>query len=612
MYLRTQLIFGFTILTAFMWRPAAAVAVDQVPWIRSQWFDEQFFTSADEPRTRIHVNAPAADGMASQRATRLVVYALPNGNTIEQTLGCRLADGMDWHYDIQHVAAQLRLLRSLQPHELIALICAEAEGLSWPNWRRTQPDANATIARMVESWRQRFGTKDCRVTLTGHSGGGSFMFGVVEAAPEIPAYIDRIAFLDANYAFDAPLHADKFARWLTRDKSHRLFVLAYDDREITLDGRKVVGPTGGTYRATGRMREALSRTFSLKSIEQPPFQETFGLDGRIRFYVHENPVNEILHTALVGEMNGLVHVQTLGTPAEAAWGTFGGPRAYDKWIQPEPTQPILDATGSAGNRPQIWKLELPPRSADAICGTAFIDRLQTLELNQREAAILREITSGNFPEFLRTLKSVPIRGKVRDRDDGTVREVTASLQVIPDYLAVGSDADFVRMPTTPQTAQQIADRFGCILPTRKIVDAIDEQAELHLSPHPLTKDREAVATFLEHHRIIEQQRAEKPLSLLTIGIKKDIVLSPRIFERPQRLAIYGWRQLDGLPIQPLTIVHSNRYVDYSHGARLVLNEIEIDGKRMKITEVLADPNQCGLVSDEGPMNPPVYPLADAL
>jgi hypothetical protein len=141
-----------------------------------------------------------------------------------------------------------------------------------------------------------------------------------------------------------------------------------------------------------------------------------------------------------------------------------------------------------------------------------------------------------------------------------------------------------------------------------MVDAIDQHDELHLAPRPLTKDREAVATFLAHHRIIEQQRAGKPLGLLTIGTKKDIVLSPRIFERPNRLAIYGWRQLNGKPIQPLTIVHSDRYVDYSHGARLVVNEIEIDGKISKITDLLADPNRCDLVSDEGSMNSPAYPI----
>ena len=100
------------------------------------------------------------------------------------------------------------------------------------------------------------------------------------------------------------------------------------------------------------------------------------------------------------------------------------------------------------------------------------------------------------------------------------------------------------------------------------------QAELKLAPHPMTEVREAVATFAEHNQIIETQRNGKPLGLLTTGIKKDVVLTPRIFEKPNRLAIYGWRQLDGKPIQPLTIVHWNQYVDYSHGVRLVRNDID--------------------------------------
>jgi hypothetical protein len=86
------------------------------------------------------------------------------------------------------------------------------------------------------------------------------------------------------------------------------------------------------------------------------------------------------------------------------------------------------------------------------------------------------------------------------------------------------------------------------------------------------------------------------------------VLSPRIFEKPRRLAIYGWRQLNGQPIQPLTIVHWNRYVDYSHGVRLVRNMIDVDGKQMKIDVLLTDGDHCGLVSDEGPMAPAQYPM----
>ena len=74
-----------------------------------------------EPNVRIHVNAPLDDDGKPARATRLIIFALPNGNTIEQTLGCKMAEGLDWHYDIQHVAAQVRLLATTVPDERIVL-----------------------------------------------------------------------------------------------------------------------------------------------------------------------------------------------------------------------------------------------------------------------------------------------------------------------------------------------------------------------------------------------------------------------------------------------------------------------------------------------------------
>jgi len=587
-------------------------------WQRSAQFEETFFTATIESKVRIHVNAPLDENGEPARATRLIVFALPNGNTLEQSLGCQMKQGLDWHYDIQHVAAQIRLLRSITPNERIVLVCAEAPGLSWPTFRKNEPQANEKIATFVDKWRKQFGEDDAKVMLTGHSGGGSFMFGAVEGSAEIPAYIDRIAFLDANYSFDTAKHADKFARWLKGNNDRRLIVIAYDDREIMLNGKKVVGPDGGTFRATGRMRDALGKTFDLSANTTGPFQETVGLNGRIHFYVHPNPENKILHTVLVGEMNGLVHAATLGTPNEEKWGKFGGQRAYTKWVQAEPTavekpntaQPEKTDKPPIGNTKSIERRlstapqpQLPPRPKDAVGGSQFMKSIEALSLDDREAAILREIVSGNFPEFLRVFKTVPIGGSLTPGREN----ITASFDVMPDYLAVGSDADFVRIPMTPQTAQQIADRFECTLPTRKMVDAIDRVAEVHVSPRPMTREREAIATFVEHNRIIEEQRSGRPLGLLVIGAKKDVVLTPRIFERPQRLAIYGWRQLNGQPIQPLTIVHWNRYVDYSHGVRLVRDKIAIAGSSGKISDLLADPDRCALVSDEGPMNPPRYP-----
>ncbi|MFO0787985.1 MAG: hypothetical protein U0805_00910 [Pirellulales bacterium] len=582
------------------------------PWIRSAEFDETSFTTTIGDKVRIHVNAPADDQGEPARATRLIVFALPNGNTLEQTLGSQMKPGMDWHYDIQHIAAQTRLLRMLFPNERIVLVCAEAPGLSWPSFRKNVPAANAKIGKLVDDWREQFGTADTKVLLTGHSGGGSFMFGTIEAADEIPAYIDRIAFLDANYSFDAAKHASKIESWLKADSERRFIVVCYDDREITLNGKKVVGPDGGTYRATQRMREAFAKAFPLVESSHDPFQETIGLAGRIHFYTHPNPQNKILHTVLVGDMNGLLQVAALGTPQQDNWGTFGGPRAYTKFVQAEPTAKpaaeLSQASASEKSADDALKTstpKLPARPSRAIGGKAFVEKVTPLKVKEREAAILHEISSGNFPEFLRSLKTVKIRGRLAN--DKNAPEVEATIDVMPDYLAIGSDDDFVRMPMTPQTAQTIADQFGCVLPTRKLVDAVDAQAELKLAPHPLTEAREAVATFAQHNAIIENQRGTKPLGLLICGIKKDIVLTPRIFEKPQRLAIYGWRQLDGKPIQPLTIVHWNQYVDYSHGVRLIRDTLEVDGKGVKIADLLTDPEKCNLVSDEGPMQPPRYP-----
>ena len=113
------------------------------------------------------------------------------------------------------------------------------------------------------------------MTLTGHSGGGSFMFGVIEAGDEIPDYVDRIASWTPTTLRRRKTRG-KLRSWLKGDAARRLIVLAYDDREIMLDGKKVVGPTGGTFRATERMVEAFKQNFPLTeaTTAKPPFIET--------------------------------------------------------------------------------------------------------------------------------------------------------------------------------------------------------------------------------------------------------------------------------------------------------------------------------------------------
>lgn len=320
-------------IAALLTLTSRAVAQGGVDWQDSEWFPERVTTFAEDPDIRIHVNAPSGDeGLPA----RVLVFALPNGNTLEQTLGCAPAEGLHWRYAIQHIAAQTRMLRSMLPGERIVLIAIEAKGLSWPNWRATHENANEVIAEKLAAWRERFGGPNAKVTLAAHSGGGSFLWGVIEGSDALPDWLDRIVFLDANYSFDAEKHDAKLRAWLDAPgDEHRLIVVAYDDREITLDGKKVVGPTGGTFRATRRMHEAFSAATPLVSAGEGPLTQTVGWGGRFRSEVHANPENKILHTVLVGDMNGLVHAQLIGQAPED-WPGLTKPALYGEWVQPDP------------------------------------------------------------------------------------------------------------------------------------------------------------------------------------------------------------------------------------------------------------------------------------
>jgi hypothetical protein len=248
---------------------------------------------------------------------------------------------------------------------------------------------------------------------------------------------------------------------------------------------------------------------------------------------------------------------------------------------------------------------IPPRPPDAMTGSAFVAEVADLPLATREQRILQEITSGNLPNFLRTFVPIGVSGFVGGQ------QRSATYHVMPDYLCVGADDDFLRMPMTPATAQAIADAFECLLTTRKMVDDIYTQAAVKLAPSPInpqTTDITLVTTFYQHNLTIEQQRvaAGGELGELIGGIKKDVVITPLLASNPGRVAIYGWHQLNGQPIQPLYLGHVDGYVDYSHGIRLVRDTMVVDDVEMSVADVLADPNLAGLLSDEGVIPNPRY------
>ena len=304
-------------------------------------------SGAFDERTRVVQLAPgvtativAPKRIVSSQRTDLILYALPNGNTTAQTMGRLMTPGLDWHFDIQHIAAQTRAIRTMGMPQAI-VVYFEADTKSWPAWRQRMgyPVANTRIVALVDSLRAAIGgaPENVPVTLTGHSGGGSFMFGFIEGHEAIPDWIERIAFLDANYNF-GDAHGPKLEQWLRRDPDHTLVVMAYDDREIMLDGKKVVSDSGGTWRATERMVRYLRPRFALRTDSVSGFIRHS--DAQVEILTHPNPQNRILHTEMIGEMNGYMHAMLTRRHDYSYTGHVLGPkRAYSKWVDSSATPP---------------------------------------------------------------------------------------------------------------------------------------------------------------------------------------------------------------------------------------------------------------------------------
>ena len=69
----------------------------------------------------------------------LIIYATPNGNTLEETLGCLKSEQTSWRFDIQHVAAQIRWLRNQDPATDYIVAVVQAANATHPNGRM-QPE----------------------------------------------------------------------------------------------------------------------------------------------------------------------------------------------------------------------------------------------------------------------------------------------------------------------------------------------------------------------------------------------------------------------------------------------------------------------------------------
>jgi len=323
---------------------------------KAPFFNERTASFTIDHGVKIHINAPAQEALASKQKTRLIFYALPNGNTTAQTIGKSSDPTEDWHFNIQHIGAQTRFLRELMPDTAVIIVYLENELLSWPSWRKQFGDKS--IPQIISGVQKIISRPETEIVLSGHSGGGSFIFGYLNSLNSIPNEIVRIAFLDSNYAYDPSLgHKYKLVNWLSATSSHFLSVLAYDDASALLDGKSFVSARGGTWGRSHAMLNDLGEMFPFVTKTNSQLETHTALDGRIQFLLKPNPERKIYHSIQV-ELNGFIQAMLSGTPLEGKNYEYFGPRSYSKWIPPAETP---SSNSFPANSPASLKSDSAPQ-----------------------------------------------------------------------------------------------------------------------------------------------------------------------------------------------------------------------------------------------------------
>jgi hypothetical protein len=271
------------------------------------------------------------DTWKKKARTVLIFYALPNGNSIAQTMGKSLEAGDDWHMDIQHIRAQTAFLREEVPQWNWVVMYLANDQKSWPAWKKAHPDFGVRIPALIDSLSGLIHDPAASVYLFSHSGGGSFLFGYLAGTPVIPARVERLAFLDSDYGYDSSYHA-RVSHWLRTSSRASLQVFAYNDSIALLNGKPVVSPTGGTWYRSRLWLRHLQQDYPFTRRQSGDIMVESAKKGRVRFYFKDNPDREIYHTQQV-ELNGFIQAALAGTRYEEKSYQYYGPRAYRRFIR---------------------------------------------------------------------------------------------------------------------------------------------------------------------------------------------------------------------------------------------------------------------------------------
>lgn len=297
---------------------------------------ERIYTINDKYKdVVIVVNAPLE--MDAKKKTKMILYALPNGNDIEYTAGKVRKEDEDFRYDVQHIAAQTRWLRENKPQYNYVTVYLQASMRSWGTWRRLHRDNGLSakiLPAIIQDMADLYKPYNPSITLSSHSGGGYFIFEYLRVAEKINPVIERIAFLDSTYGYEEKDYKEKLTKWL-KNKKHYLNVTSYQDSTVIYNGKPLVSPTGGTWWRSQKMQRDLAEKYKFEKVEDDTYLNFYANDGQIAINLVKNPTGAIYHTVLV-EKNGFIDSFLSGTKEWGKGYQFWGDRVYNLLIKKAP------------------------------------------------------------------------------------------------------------------------------------------------------------------------------------------------------------------------------------------------------------------------------------
>ncbi|MGN8224482.1 hypothetical protein [Gracilimonas sp. BCB1] len=253
---------------------------------------------------------------------------------------------------------------------------------------------------------------------------------------------------------------------------------------------------------------------------------------------------------------------------------------------------MLSTSVCAQDALQAPDLNLPhPSISQSITGSDFLKETASYDYLTRQKKAISRILEGSVPSFQRDLIPVQFR---------TAENETATIWVTCDYISIGTNDDFIRVPLSMPSAREVARATNMYLPTAVMVDSVYAQAHTKLNPIPMEPGEQMRSNnyYRRHNEMIEEQLEEIKRGLLIAGHKKDLVVTNRLAERTGRVAIYGWHYAVDDPIQPVSTVHNEDYEDYSHGLRLVHPIADVNGETVKLKELINHPDWGGVFTKE--------------